>query len=50
MLRKFTVQAQESCDLLTLTLEDLLKMHYEFPDIYKQLMQEATDCLAKMIM
>lgn len=33
LIRKFTVQAQENCDLLTLTLEDLDKMNSEFPDI-----------------
>ncbi|TNV87316.1 hypothetical protein FGO68_gene16420 [Halteria grandinella] len=41
--RKFTVQAQENCDLLTLTLEDLDKMNSEFPDICKQLLDDAME-------
>lgn len=45
--RKFTVQAQENCDLLTLTLEDLDKMNTEFPDICKKLMDEAIERVHK---
>lgn len=43
LIRKFTVQAQENCDLLTLTLEDLDKMNIEFPDICKQLLDDAIE-------
>ena len=32
LLRRFTVQAAENCDLLGLTLSDLLKMKLEFPE------------------
>jgi hypothetical protein len=45
--RKFTVQAQENCDLLTLTLEDLDKMNSEFPDICKQLLDDAIERIHK---
>lgn len=31
--RKFTIQAQETCDLLTLSISDLDKMFKEFPDL-----------------
>lgn len=46
-IRKFTVQAQENCDLLTLTLEDLDKMNVEFPDICQQLINDAVERIHK---
>jgi CRP-like cAMP-binding protein len=45
----FTIQAQETCDLLTMTLEDLEKMNQEFPNIAKELMDDATDRLNKSV-
>lgn len=41
MQRIFTVQALETCDLLTLTLEDLDKMNIEFPSISAELIEDA---------
>jgi hypothetical protein len=45
MLRCFTVQALENCDLLTLTIADLKKLATEFPAVNKELMINASDLL-----
>lgn len=37
MIRRFTVLATVNCDLLTLSIRDLLKMKLEFPKIFLQL-------------
>ena len=37
MLRRFTALATENCDLLGLTLSDLLKMKLEFPEQFKEI-------------
>jgi hypothetical protein len=50
LIRKFTVQASENCDLLTLTLEDLDKMYLEFPEICKELIQDAENRLQNELM
>jgi CRP-like cAMP-binding protein len=34
MRRNFSVRAIETCDLLTLSMDDLEKMMFEFPDVY----------------
>ena len=49
LVRMFTVQAQENCDLLTMTLEDLDKMNVEFPLIAKELMDDAAEKLNKEV-
>ena len=41
MLRRFTVQAAENCDLLGLTLSDMLKMKLEFPEQFKEISDSA---------
>jgi hypothetical protein len=41
LLRRFTVQAAENCDLLGLTLSDLLKMKLEFPEQFKEISESA---------
>ena len=41
MLRRFTVQAAENCDLLGLSLSDLLKMKLEFPEQFKEISDSA---------
>jgi len=47
MRRNFTVRAQDSCDILTLSMDDLEKMMLEFPDVYYELMNDASETLAK---
>ena len=37
LLRKFTIMAITTCDILSLSVSDLEKMHFEFPDIYEEL-------------
>jgi CRP-like cAMP-binding protein len=45
--RNFTVRAIETCDLLTLSLDDLEKMMFEFPDVYYELINDASETLLK---
>jgi CRP-like cAMP-binding protein len=47
MRRNFTVRAQDSCDILTLSMDDLEKMMLEFPDVYYELMNDASETLTK---
>ncbi len=37
MLRRFTVQAIENCDLLSLSLTDLIQMKLEFPQVFQEI-------------
>lgn len=46
-IRRFTVQAFDNCELLGLTLSDLLKMKYEFPKFFKELFDGSRDKLRK---
>lgn len=39
--RRFTVQALIECELLTLTLEELDALKFEFPDIFQELFQNS---------
>ena len=41
LIRKFTVMAAENCDLLALTLKDLLKMKLEFPEAFMEIANNA---------
>jgi hypothetical protein len=34
MVRRFTVQAIENCDMFILRIDDLEKLKFEFPDMY----------------
>ena len=43
MRRNFAVRAIESCDLLTLSMDDLEKMMFEFPDVYYELINDASE-------
>lgn len=45
MVRRFTVQAIENCDMFILRIDDLEKLKFEFPDMYKELFQGANDRL-----
>ena len=40
-MRRFTLQALDSCDLLTLSVSDLDKLRIEFPDVYEELFNDA---------
>ena len=45
MRRNFSVRAIETCDLLTLSVDDLEKMMFEFPDVYYELINDASEGL-----
>lgn len=45
MVRRFTVQAVEDCDMLILRIDDLEKLKFEFPDMYQELFEGANDRL-----
>lgn len=47
--RKFTVLAKERCELLTISVSDLDKLHIEFPDIYDELFDDAHKRLNKYL-
>ena len=50
LLRRSTVQAAENCDLLGLTLSDLLKMKLEFPEHFKEIADSAVKSLKSELM
>ena len=37
MVRRFTLQALENCEMLILTIDEMEKMRLEFPDMYDEL-------------
>jgi hypothetical protein len=37
LIRRFTTQAKGNCDLLTMSIRDLLKMKLEFPKVFANL-------------
>ncbi len=45
MKRSFTIRALVSCDLLTLSMDDLDLMKVEFADVYFELIKDAKDNL-----
>lgn len=45
MVRRFTVQAIENCDMFIFRIDDLEKLKFEFPDMYKELFQGSNDRL-----
>jgi hypothetical protein len=45
MKRSFTIRALVSCDLLTLSMDDLDLMKVEFTDVYFELIKDAKDNL-----
>lgn len=47
MRRNFTVRATDNCDILTISLDDLEKMMLEFPDVYYELMYDASETLTR---
>ncbi len=47
MRRNFTVRATDNCDILTISLDDLEKMMLEFPDVYYELMNDASETLTR---
>ena len=49
MKRLFTVQALLTCDLLTLSMDDMDLMKIEFTDVYFELINDAKDNLPKYL-
>jgi hypothetical protein len=47
LLRRFTIQALENCDLLVVPINDLIKMKFEFPKYFTELFKNAKDKLRK---
>ena len=47
MVRRFTLQALENCEMLILTIDEMEKMRLEFPDMYDELFQGTYDRLQK---
>ncbi len=47
MVRRFTLQALDSCEMLILTIDEMEKMRLEFPDMYDELFQGAYERLQK---
>ena len=45
MVRRFTAQAIENCDMFILRIDDLEKLKMEFPDMYSNLFEGANDRL-----
>ena len=45
LVRRFTVQAVEGCDMFTLGIDDLEKLKHEFPEQYEELFKGANDRL-----
>jgi len=50
MLRRFTVQAIENCELLALSTMDLLKMKLEFPQAFLEIVESGKLELKKELM
>ncbi len=50
MLRRFTVQAIENCELLALSTMDLLKMKLEFPQAFQEIVESGKFALKKELM
>ena len=47
MIRRFTVQALDNCEMLILTIDECEKMRLEFPDLYDDLFQGAYERLQR---
>ena len=45
MVRRFTVQALDNCEMLILTIDECEKMRLEFPDLYADLFKGAYERL-----
>jgi len=45
LVRRFTVQAIEGCDMFTLGIDDLEKLKHEFSEMYEELFRGANDRL-----
>ena len=50
LTRRFTAQSFVNCELLTIQMEDLLKMKLEFPNAFGDLLSGAKSCLKKELM
>lgn len=49
MKRSFTIRAFVTCDLLTLSMDDLDLMKIEFSDVYFELIKDAKENLPKYL-
>lgn len=47
VIRRFTVQALEQCDLLCISIEDMLKMKLEFPKCFREIFEKVKETLRK---
>lgn len=47
MVRRFTVQALDNCEMLILTIDECEKMRLEFPDLYDDLFKGAYERLQR---
>ena len=50
LTRRFTAQSFFNCELLTIQMEDLLKMKLEFPNAFGDLLSGAKSSLKKELM
>jgi hypothetical protein len=50
LTRRFTAQSFVNCELLTIQMEDLLKMKLEFPNAFADLLSGAKSSLKKELM
>ena len=50
LIRRFTVQAIENCEYLTLSTLDMLKMKLEFPTAFQDIIESGKQALKKELM
>lgn len=50
IIRRFTVQAIENCEMFILRIEDIEKMRMEFPDVYSELFDGVHERLKKELL
>ena len=50
LIRRFTVQAIENCEYLTLSTLDMLKMKLEFPTAFQEIVESGKLALKKELM
>jgi hypothetical protein len=47
LLRRFTIQALDNCDLLVVPINELIKMKFEFPKYFNELFKNAKEKLRR---
>ncbi len=48
-MRRFTTKAIENCDMMTLSMDDLEKMKLEYPEVFFEMLQDASEQLEEHI-